>query len=152
MGSKLLNFKGILNEFFYDWGYTPNPQIKQESDGGFWINKTSLFIREGEYHLTYKLDSYLVSPKAFANFQEFYTHLYQGDEEFAAFLDALSDVWMFSKASTFTKTPSGYCFGDLVLTIASDYSGALTLKGEESTLQKSTVEKIERFITMLKNK
>ena len=84
---KITSFKGIMNEFFYDWGMTSSPQIHKEEDG-FWINKTSLFTEDGKIFLTYKTSCYEVDDLAYKSFESFY-NMYQGDLEFENVLDMI---------------------------------------------------------------
>lgn len=83
-------FQEIMKEFFYDWHMTQDPQIKQSPEG-FWINKTSLFLEDGKYYLTYKTDNFEVEPQAFNDFSRFYHDLYVGDSEFEKSLGEIED-------------------------------------------------------------
>lgn len=142
--AELKNFKEILNELFYDWKMTSNPQLHHEKDGGFWVNKTSIFIREHKAYLTYKMDTFLIHPQAYLDFLEFYTHFYADDQEFQDFLDDLEDVWM-NDGTEWTETESGYNIGDLSISLFSDGSGLCKTKNEEKKYSKALMEKISRF-------
>ncbi len=145
---ELKTFKEILNELFYDWKMTQNPQLHHEKDGGFWVNKTSIFIREHKAYLTYKMDTYLILPEAYLAFIEFYTHFYADDLEFQDFLDDLEDVWM-SEGNEWLAHKDGYQMGDLSITVNPDGSGLRKTKNEETTYSKACMEKIARFSKMI---
>lgn len=63
----------ILNDFFYDWVDTDYfPMQTEEIYGtiGFGINKTSVYMQDGEYWLSYKTSTSKVSPQAFFDLQK----------------------------------------------------------------------------------
>lgn len=145
---ELKSFKEILNELFYDWKMTKNPQLHHEKDGGYWVNKTSIFIRDHKAYLTYKMDTFLIHPQAYLAFVEFYTHFYSGDEAFQDFLDDLEDVWL-SEGTKWVAKENMYTMGDLKIEIKTDGSGVCTTKNEEKIYSKDLMEKIARFSKMI---
>lgn len=88
------NFKQLMSAVFYDWGHTygAHPEINQSSDGSFWINKTYIYEKDGEYLLEYKTSREFISKEIFEKFKSFYQN-YKGDKEFEKLLTLLSDSW-----------------------------------------------------------
>ena len=87
------SFKELLNEVFYDWDYYSNNRFKKDNSGrGFSWNKTSLFYKNGEYILEYKMDKYKVDALVYKKFEVFYKTL-ENDNEFIKILDILEQEW-----------------------------------------------------------
>ena len=61
----------LLDDVFYDWGFSPSPQINEDVDEGkrsFNINKTYIYFEKGKYFLSYKVDKTELSELAFNQF------------------------------------------------------------------------------------
>jgi hypothetical protein len=99
------NLKDLFNEIFYDWGCTPtSPQLHKDGSS-YWINKTDLSLKDQEIILSYKMQSWLVTPMVYEAFSKFY-ELYEGDLEFEAVLGEISQVW--HNNTNIKKTKDGF--------------------------------------------
>ena len=137
-------FKELMNEFFYDWRMTPNPQVNTEPDG-YWVNKTSLFIRDGEFFLTYKTTSYAVSAAVFSQFKDFYDNLYSHDQDFEVALDYIENEW---NSNELTKVADGFLIGGLKVQLK-DFKYYLINSTQNVEITKRTFQKINRFYDLL---
>ena len=88
------SFKDLMNEIFYDWGYTygQGSEITKRKDGSFNINKTDIFFRDDKYLITYKTDCTEISPDLFKNLNKFYD-FYKEDSKFEDLLTIIQDYW-----------------------------------------------------------
>jgi hypothetical protein len=140
----LTTFKEIMNEFFYDWKMTANPQINKDTDG-YWINKTSLFQENGEYFLTYETSSYSVSESALKSFQDFYSNLYLSDPEFETVLDFIESEW---NDNELKKVSNGFEIGNLKIE-CNNFKYFLVLSSTRNELTKKTFQKFNNFYELL---
>ena len=106
IAGKITNLKDLFNEIFYDWGFSsgPGPQIHKDGSS-YWINKTSLFLEDDKIVLSYKMESWYVTPIVYEAFSKFF-NFYEGDEEFEKMLGEISDVW--DSQIKITKTKDGF--------------------------------------------
>jgi hypothetical protein len=113
LAGEIRTLKELFTEIFYDWGFTPeqSPQIHKDGDG-YWINKTSLFLEADKYVLSYKTESWYVTPKVYEAFAKFYD-LYEGDWELEQVLGQIGDVWD-SKANL-QKTTTGFSLKEVAI-------------------------------------
>ena len=146
--SKIKTFAEIMDHLFYDWKMTPDPQLHNENDGRYWVNKTTIFINEHKAYLNYKISTHLISPKAYQSFIEFYTHFYLNDPEFHSFLDDLEEVW--HSEGKWEETNSLYSCNELTIKKELDGAGLRTYKNEDKIYSKNLMEKISRFSKMIK--
>ena len=88
------SFKELMDNIFYDWGYTygQGSEITKRKDGSFNINKTDIFFRDDKYLLTYKTDCSEISNELFENFNKFY-EFYKDDSKFEDFLTIIGNYW-----------------------------------------------------------
>ena len=146
--SKIKTFKELMDHLFYDWKMTPDPQLHNENDGRYWVNKTTIFIKDHKAYLNYKMSTHLISPKAYQSFLEFFTHFYLNDLEFQVFLDDLEEVW--HSEGEWSETDTSYSLNDLTIIKNLDGSGLRKYKNEDKNYSKNLMEKISRFSKMIK--
>jgi len=67
-------FAELMHEIAYDWmvGSGEKALHKDKDEHGYWINKTSIYERDGKYYLEYKMNCHEVSKNAFRKLEHFY--------------------------------------------------------------------------------
>jgi hypothetical protein len=61
----------LLEDVFYDWGFSPSPQIHEnvtEGQRSFGINKTFIGPDKGKYCLSYKMDHVEIAEDVYKQF------------------------------------------------------------------------------------
>lgn len=138
IAGEIKTLKEVFTEVFYDWGFTPEyaPQIHKDGDR-YWINKTSLFPENGKFVLTYKMESWYVTPRVYEAFAKFY-EFYEGDEELEKVLGEIGDLW--DSKTKLKKTNTGFSLKEFAVGKEKDQYFMFTKSGrypiKESTYLK----------------
>lgn len=84
----------LMEDVFYDWGFTQGNQINKMTlpEKGFWVNKTYIFERNGEFFLNYKTDEAPIEPEIFQEFSKM-AEAYLGDSGIREKLNDYGSKW-----------------------------------------------------------
>lgn len=74
----ITKFEEIFDDIVYDWpfDYHEHPKMVKHDDGGFEINKTFIYERDGKFYRDYKTDHIEITEEVFRKVEKLHNLLY----------------------------------------------------------------------------
>lgn len=148
--STINTFKDLMDEVFYDWGFTHRPQQLNESKGGYWINKTEIFQEPDEndnlvWTLAYKTTSFKIDDSVMSHFKTFF-EFYNNDSEFQNILNYVENNW---HKNDFIVNQEKITLGKLEFVKAPDLKYYIQHSNINLEISKKSYQKLNKFVEML---
>ena len=148
--STLNSFNELMDEVFYDWGFSHQPQQLNKADRGYWINKTEIFQELDEndqliWVLAYKTSSFKIDEQAMSHFKTFFD-FYDNDKEFQNALNYVENNW---HKNNFIISDDKISLGKLEFVKAPDLKYYIKYESTDLELSKKSFQKLRKFAEMI---